>query len=88
MSFTVYILKSTVDGTLYIGQTANVIARLQRHNQRREKSTKAKAPYIMLYTEEFKSRAEAIAREKKIKSYKSGEGLRKLLGTSGSSSVG
>ncbi len=77
--FVVYILKSTVTGKFYIGQTQNLTARLIRHNSGRNQSTKKDRPWIIVYQESFQTRAQAMQREKQIKSYKGGEAFKKLL---------
>jgi len=70
MYFT-YIIKSTVDGSFYTGQCKNLSERLQRHNNGGTKSTKAKAPWQLVYYETFNTRSEACRRELEIKKKKS-----------------
>ena len=67
MPFSVYILQSEVDRSLYVGHTANRESRLLRHNQRRSKYTKTKRPWIMVHYEEFDTRALAMQRERALK---------------------
>jgi putative endonuclease len=71
MEFFVYILKSLKDGHFYIGQTNNLTNRLLRHNNGEVASTKNRRPIVLIYKESFQSRAEAINREKYLKSLKS-----------------
>jgi putative endonuclease len=66
--FYVYVLKSLKDGSLYKGHTNDLNKRLNQHNSGITKSLRHKAPFIILYFEEFQTRAEAIAREKYFKS--------------------
>ncbi len=54
-----YILKSELDGSFYYGHSKDVDVRLKRHNDRKVRSTKAKAPWILHYQEEFTSKSEA-----------------------------
>ena len=54
MDHYVYILVSEIDGTLYTGQTSNLISRLERHNEGLIKSTKAKGPYKLGYSPQSK----------------------------------
>lgn len=68
--FFVYILQSFKDSGFYVGLTANVDKRLQTHNAGRVRSTKARIPFKVVYTESFPSRIEAREREKYLKSYK------------------
>ena len=68
--FFTYILESVSTGQLYIGQTNNIEDRLKRHNSGRNKSTKSKAPWILLHQVSFKTRAEAAQLERKLKRWK------------------
>lgn len=79
MFYYVYILKSTVNQSTYIGQTSNLEERSKRHNQKREQSTKKYAPYIIVHTEKFNTRSEAMRRERQIKAYKGGNEFKKLI---------
>jgi putative endonuclease len=47
--------------------TSNIAKRLQRHNNRREKSTSPYAPFNLIYTKEFGNRIEARDHEKYLK---------------------
>ena len=77
MLFFVYILKSNKDNKLYIGQTNNFEKRILRHNSGKVTATRNRRPFILVYKEEYRSRAEAIQREKYLKSLK-GDLERKL----------
>jgi len=66
----VYILYSRSTGRFYTGQTDDVGDRFIRHNQRRSKSTKSGAPWLVVHVEAFKTRSEAIRREMEIKAKK------------------
>ncbi|MGV8019187.1 MAG: GIY-YIG nuclease family protein [Ignavibacteria bacterium] len=65
-----YIIQSEATGKLYIGQTNNLQARINKHNSDRNISTKNKGPWVMLYHKEFQTRSEAMIFEKELKSYK------------------
>jgi len=78
--FYVYILKSKVDGSYYIGHTKDLEDRVKRHNSGRSKYTKAKTPWKLCYKECFNSRAEAVKREIDIKKQKSSKILGLLAG--------
>lgn len=67
--FYVYFLKSTKNGDIYIGSTANIDNRLKLHNLGKVKSTKFYKPWQMLGYEEYESRAEAVKKEKFFKSH-------------------
>ena len=77
--FTVYILFSSTHDRYYIGQTNDIENRLIRHNSGYVKSTKAYKPWEMVYTEKFESRAEAMNRERYLKSMKSREYIEKVV---------
>ena len=75
----VYILKSLKDGRFYIGSTSNLEARINRHNAGGNISTKNRRPLKLIYSEIYQSKHEALRREKQIKSYKGGEGFKKII---------
>lgn len=72
---TVYILLSLKDHRTYVGSTDNFDQRFKQHNLGYAKSTKNRAPFKLLFTEEFPTSREAKKRELY---YKSGAGRRKL----------
>jgi len=53
--------------------------RLKAHNRGSVKSTKNRRPLKLVWSEKYFTRAEAMKREKKIKSYKGGEAFKLLL---------
>lgn len=73
----VYILKSSVDGNLYIGLTENLEKRLEIHNAGKVRSTKARRPFTLLDFEEYPSRSEAFRREIFLKTGQQREILKK-----------
>ncbi len=77
--YILYILKSEAKERHYTGITKDIKERLQRHNQGRNKSTRAHKPWKIIYTEQYKTKLEALKREKQIKSWKKGEAFKKLL---------
>lgn len=77
--FWVYILKSKKTYGYYIGQTSNLLKRFKDHNSGKGKFTKSGLPWDLIYSEEFHTRAEAMKREKHLKSYKKRESLEKLI---------
>ena len=66
--FFVYVIRSSVNGHFYVGMTADVEARLQRHNRGENKSTKAYKPWSLFFFESFETRIEARNREVYLKS--------------------
>jgi putative endonuclease len=66
--FTVYAIKSLVDGRIYVGFTKNLQRRLDEHNNGRVRSTKFYVPWVIIYTEPALDRLSARLKEKKLKS--------------------
>ena len=79
MWYYVYIIQSLKDGKYYIGSSSNVVERLKYHNVGLQRSTRNRTPFILVYSEEVENKEAALIREKQIKSYKGGEGFKKLL---------
>ena len=69
--FYTYILYSATYNRFYIGQSEDIAARLQRHNNKGVPSTKPYVPWQLVYYEEYSSRALASNRELEIKRKKS-----------------
>ncbi|NPA79475.1 MAG: GIY-YIG nuclease family protein [Thermotogae bacterium] len=76
----VYVLRSLKDRGYYIGYTSNLERRIEFHNAGRQRSTRHRRPWRLVYYEEFSSRSEAIRREKQLKAYKGGEAFKRLIG--------
>ena len=77
MSFTVYLLFSPSFNKTYVGFTSDLTARLKSHNELGNKDWAVKyRPWILVHSEEFETKAEALAREK---FFKSGVGRRLFL---------
>jgi putative endonuclease len=76
MNFTVYCLYSDKYDRLYIGQTENLADRLQQHCSGEVTSTKHWLPMRLVYTEPAVTRAEAMKREKQLKSRSGREWIR------------
>ena len=68
--FYVYMLKCA-DGSYYIGHTDNIEARLSQHKQGLIKScyTTTRLPVELVFHQDFSSRDEAFAAERKIKKW-------------------
>jgi putative endonuclease len=66
-------------GRYYIGQTQDLIKRLQKHSGGETKSVKNRGEFELVYVEKCSSRKEAMKREKQIKRYKGGNAFRRLL---------
>ena len=79
MPYSVYILQSLKDNGYYVGAYKNVSARLRFHNKGLQRSTRHRIPFILIYSEEQSSKTAALKRERQIKSYKGGNGFKKLI---------
>jgi len=66
--FYVYAIRSQVRNYIYVGLTNNLKRRLSEHNERKNKTTRAYAPFELIHSEEFETRIEAREREKYLKS--------------------
>lgn len=80
MQYTVYVIESLLNKKRYIDYTSNLERRLKEHNSGKNKSTKNKCPWQIIYTEEgFGTRGEAITREHELKKMKGGIQFQKLI---------
>ena len=79
MPFYTYILESQIDGSFYIGYTANLDQRLIYHNSGRGRYTRKKMPWDLVYQEEFQTKREALQRERYLKRMKSHAFLKDLI---------
>ncbi len=75
----VYVLRSLKNGYRYIGQTNNLEKRLQEHNSGITKSIRFQLPFTLEHNEEWATRAEAMKREKFLKSGQGREWLTKNI---------
>lgn len=71
----VYVLRSLKDNRTYVGYTNDLERRFKQHNAGLVKSTKHRVPFVLLYSEQLVSLAEAKKRELW---WKSGSGRRYL----------
>lgn len=68
----VYVLESDKDSRHYIGHTNNLERRILEHNtnRNRKKYTSSRGPWQLLFYEAFATRAEAMKRERFLKTGK------------------
>jgi len=76
-------LNSEFDNSYYVGHTQDIKTRLREHNFGRTGYTKLKRPWKLIYKEEYKTRTEAIQRERCLKRLKSRVALEKIIGLVG-----
>jgi putative endonuclease len=67
MDFVVYALKSLKTGRIYLGQTEDLAARLERHNAGAVDSTREDRPWNAVAQEGFATREEARWLEYRLK---------------------
>ncbi|MGB5393640.1 MAG: GIY-YIG nuclease family protein [Lutimonas sp.] len=79
--FYVYLLQSKLDKSYYIGQTNNLEKRLFDHNEGLSKYTSRKRPWEIVYFEKFKTRTEAIKRERFLKQQRNSSFYKSLYET-------
>ena len=73
-TFTVYVLFSPDFNKIYIGFTSNLEQRLISHNELGKKGWTIKfRPWTLIHTEAFETKADAMKREKQLKSAKGRE---------------
>ncbi len=65
--FYTYVLRSRIDGKLYIGWTDDLIRRVKKHNSKEIQSTKNRIPFDLIYYEACLDKNKAIEREKSLK---------------------
>jgi len=75
----VYILKSLKDSGCYVGQTKDLDARIEKHNNGLVKSTRPRTPFILIKKEGFNTRSEARKRENYLKRLKGGNEFKKII---------
>jgi putative endonuclease len=75
----VYVLKSQVDGKMYVGYTANLRNRLKEHQGGEVISTKSRRPFELIFYEGYKSDEDAKRRERYLKTSNGKSSLRMML---------
>jgi len=83
MFFHVYLLRSKLDNSFYIGFAENLKERMEKHNQGMVQSTRNIRPMELIYFESYKSKKDALIREKRLKQFAKGfSSLRSRLSNS------
>ena len=84
MSFYVYVLESESTGRRYVGQTGDIDRRLAEHNDPAHSAgkytTKQAGPWRLIYRELYGTRAEAMRRERWLKSGAGRDWLARTIG--------
>ena len=66
--FYVYVLQSQKDNNFYTGYTNDIKRRIKGHNEGKNKSTKNRRPFKLIYWEGCLNQQDATSREKYLKS--------------------
>ena len=70
----VYLLQNNCTNELYFGITKNLRARIAQHNRGGHKyTTRQNSRWILIYAEAYRSKADALERERKLKHHGSGK---------------
>ena len=75
----VYVLLSNKDNNFYIGFTENVGQRLDEHNAGKNRSTRLRRPFKLIYCEGHTSKFDALRREGYFKTNKGKTTLKQIL---------
>ncbi len=77
--FLVYVLRSRTSSRFYTGHTSDLTRRLSEHKEGVSFSTRRGGPWELVYQEECATRADAMRRERYLKTGKGREHLQRLL---------
>ena len=66
--FYVYVLRSETDSGFYIGYTRNLRARIKQHDSKKSFATAHRSPLKLIYYEAYLNQADALGRERCLKS--------------------
>ncbi|PIV21721.1 MAG: excinuclease ABC subunit C [Deltaproteobacteria bacterium CG_4_8_14_3_um_filter_45_9] len=75
----VYVLRSQLDGKLYIGYTINLRNRMRKHNNGEVTLTKSRRPLELIFYEGYRSMEDAKRRERYLKTTKGKSSLNMML---------
>ena len=79
MFYFVYILLSLKDGKFYIGSTSNLEQRIKYHKYGKNTSTASRLPIELIFYEAFRSKQDALRRERYFKTTKGKTTLKQML---------
>ncbi|HVA94796.1 MAG TPA: GIY-YIG nuclease family protein [Candidatus Dormibacteraeota bacterium] len=77
--FSVYVLCSKTTGRLYTGSTSNLSIRIEQHNSDATRSTKHRGPWELIHHKEYASRAQAVVRERELKTGKGRDEVKRIV---------
>ena len=79
LPFCVYVLVSQRDGDLYIGLTIDLDRRLKEHRNGNSFATSYRLPFELIFCEFYRSKIDALRRERYLKSTKGNRIVRLML---------
>jgi putative endonuclease len=79
MGYFLYILRSVPSQKYYVGSSDDPKRRLQFHNTIERGFTSRYRPWEIVLVQEFSTKTEALHAERKVKSWKNREMIRKLV---------
>lgn len=79
MFFSVYVLESAKNSSLYIGRSADLKARIEEHNRGLSFATKPYRPWRLIHYEAYLNEKDAARREKYLKSSQGSRLLKRQL---------
>ena len=89
MEFCFYILYSPALNKFYLGHTGTSLhERLKKHNSNHKGFTGGLGDWTVVYKETYATKAEAYAREREVKKWKSKKRIEKLISSAGSEPPG
>jgi len=77
--YTVYIIYSDKIDKYYIGFSSDVSDRIKKHNRKSKGFSSLGRPWVILYTESFENKRDAMVREKQLKNWKNRDRLEALI---------
>lgn len=75
----VYVLRSKVNDSFYVGCTNEIKRRLEEHNSGMSQSTKSKKPWKLIFFEAYIDSEDAYRREKYLKTSQGMRLLKRML---------
>ena len=75
----VYVLRSVQDGMLYTGVTKDLSRRMREHQAGKTRSLRYRRPLVLVYSETYSTKREAIARERYFKTPEGGTLKQRLV---------
>ena len=77
--YTVYIIYSDKIDKYYIGFSSDVSDRIKKYNRKSKGFSSLGRPWVILYTESFENKRDAMVREKQLKNWKNRDRLEALI---------